>query len=93
MKRLIFNYRKSNGEVSTRDLLAFVTPGNKYAGIDMSPLTTPEVVEDFTAEAAALHNEFMQKMTTLQAKYDLKHNYRQFLESGVSMLEEVEARV
>lgn len=89
MKTLTFKYTKKDGSVSDRVLLAMVTPGgDKYAGIDVSEID-PEHAENFMQRAQELHKKYIESLQELQAMYDLKHNYRQFLASGVSELTEI----
>lgn len=89
MKTLTFTYTKSDGSTSERTLLALVTPGgDKYAGIDVSNID-PVEAQKFIDEAKILNEFYLLKMKELQAKYDLKHNYRQFLPSGMSEITEI----
>jgi hypothetical protein len=88
MKTITFKYTKKDGSVSERTLLAMVTPGDKYAGIDVSELD-PYMAGKFMEEAEAAHLDYISKLTQLQAKYDIVHAYRQFLVSGVSELSEI----
>jgi len=88
MKTLTFTYTKKDGSVSSRTLLAMVTPGDKYAGIDLSDMDEVEAAE-FVAAANLLHQDFLEHMQDLQARFDLKHNYRQFLAGGMSSITEI----
>lgn len=88
MKTLTFTYTKKDGSTSTRTLLSLVVPGDKYAGIDVSDLDANEA-EVFISAMAALHNKFLGDMLELQRRADLKHNYRQFLASGMSNITEI----
>jgi hypothetical protein len=88
MQTLTFTYTKADGSSSERTLFAMVTPGNKYAGIDMT-MMEPNEAAGFAQEAEALRLEYIMKLTSLQEKYDVKHNYRQFLESGVSKINKI----
>lgn len=88
MQTLTFTYTKADGSSSERTLFAMVTPGNKYAGIDMT-MMEPNEAAMFADKAAELHAEFVSNMQKLQAEFDLKHNYRQFLESGVSKINKI----
>ena len=88
MKTLTFKYTKKDGSVSERTLLAMVTPGDKYAGIDVSELY-PTEAEDFILEVKKAHEQFLMRLAFLQTKFDINHSYRQFLASGVSQLEEI----
>jgi hypothetical protein len=88
MKTITFNYRKSDGSISERTLLALITPGNKYAGIDISSLP-PELGAEFVNRYEQLHIDFLAEVKELQAEYDVKHNYRQFNEEGMSDIIEI----
>lgn len=83
MKTLTFTYTKADGSISERTLFAMVTPGNKYAGIDMT-MMEPNEAAAFAKDAAGIYEEYLEKLEALKEKFDVKHNYRQFLESGVS---------
>ena len=88
MKTLTFKYTKKDGSVSSRTLLAMVTPSDKYAGTDLSDLD-PVMAAQFAATADQLQKEYLQKLVELQNAFDLKHSYRQFLASGVSDINEI----
>ncbi|HEY9706380.1 MAG TPA: hypothetical protein V6C58_28345 [Allocoleopsis sp.] len=77
MKLITFTYTKDSGDVSERTLLAMVTPNNYYAGIDMSDIDDVQAM-NFVHEAKIVHEEYLEKLRTLQHKFDLKHSYRQF---------------
>lgn len=83
MKTLTFTYTKADGSTSERTLFAMVTPGNKYSGIDMT-MMEPNDAAAFAQAAAAVYEEYLEKLEALKQEFDVKHNYRQFLESGVS---------
>ena len=88
MKTLNFKYTKKDGSVSERLLLAMTQPTDKFAGIDVTQLEPNEAAE-FIALANTLHSEYLSKLLEIQERYDLKHNYRQFLASGVTNLNEI----
>jgi hypothetical protein len=89
MKTITFNYTKKDGSTSERTLLVMVSPGgDKYAGIDVSSIDPDEAAE-FTAIVEELHADYLDKLQYLQATYDLKHNYRQFLVSGMTDITEI----
>jgi hypothetical protein len=88
MKTLTFTYTKKDGSVSDRTLLALVTPGKMYAGIDLTSIS-PELGSEFVNRYEELHADFMAEVKELQAEFDLKHNYRQFLEEGMSDIIEI----
>lgn len=88
MKTLTFKYTKRDGSVSERTLLAFIQPTDKYAGIDLSELD-PVDAQAFIQEVEDAHNGFLQVLNSIQERYDVVHNYRQFLKDGVSDLTEI----
>ena len=89
MKTITFNYTKKDGSTSERTLLVMVSPGgDKYAGIDMSDVD-PDTAAQFANEAEEAHDGYIALMQEIQARYDLKHNYRQFLESGMNNVTEI----
>lgn len=77
MKVLTFTYTKPDGSVSDRTLMALVTPGDKFAGIDLSNID-PSMGAEFFSRYKDLYADFMAEVKELQAEFDLKHNYRQF---------------
>ena len=89
MKTITFNYTKKDGSTSERTLLVMVSPGgDKYAGIDLSSID-PDSAAQFTNEAEEAHEGYLAMMKEIQDRYDLKHNYRQFLVSGMSDIIEI----
>ena len=89
MKTLNFKYTKADGSISERTILALVEPGgDKYAGIDLT-MMEPSDAATFVREVTALHDGYVDQLKGLQAAFDLKHNYRQFLASGVSEIIEI----
>lgn len=89
MKTIFFNYTKKDDSVSVRTLLVMVSPGgDKYAGIDLTSMDPTEAMK-FSAKAEKLHEDYINNLQELQALYDLKYNYRQFLVSGMSNIEEI----
>lgn len=88
MKTLTFKYTKDDGSTSERTLLAITSPSDKYAGIDLTSLE-PDCGARFIADVEAAHDVFIEEMRALQIKYDLKHNYRQFLPSKMSAVDAI----
>lgn len=89
MKTLTFTYTKKDGSTSQRTLLAMTSPGgDKYGGVDVSELEA-DVSAEFMARAHIVHQKYLSELTQLQAEFDLKHNYRQFLESGMSNVTQI----
>lgn len=87
MKALTFNYTKKDGSESDRLVLVTTFPGDKYAGLDLSQLE-PTTAAEFIDEAKRIHQAYVDQLWALQVQYDLKHSYRQFLDSGVSQVNE-----
>lgn len=88
MQTLTFTYTKADGSSSERTLFALVTPSDRYAGIDMTMLE-PNDAASFATRAERLHNDYVNSLRQLQEEYDMKHNYRQFLASGVSRINKI----
>jgi hypothetical protein len=88
MKTITFTYRKKDNTVSDRTLLVMVSPGDKYAGIDLTSID-PDSAAQFCNEVEELHEAYLAQVQETQARYDLKHNYRQFFESGMSEIIEI----
>lgn len=88
MQTLTFKYTKADGSVSERTLLAQGFPSDKYSGVDMT-MMEPQDAAAFAKAAQELHDYYLAALKKLQADFDLKHNYRQFLASGVSELTKV----
>lgn len=88
MKTITFDYTKKDASTSHRTLLALVTPGDKYAGIDLSELD-PIVAANFVHAAEELHEKYILDMQALQTQFDLKFSYKQFLASGASNVTEI----
>lgn len=78
MKVAAFKYTDVNGKVTNRQLMVFSEPSDKYAGIDVSNTDNEDLVK-FILEYEKAYDEYLSKLEELKAKYDLKHNYRQFL--------------
>jgi hypothetical protein len=90
MKTITFDYTAKTGDVSQRTLLVVKEPYTMYAGIDVSDKYIDiESAMGFVEEVNKLHDDYLASLTLLQAKYDLVHNYRQFLPGGMSNIIEV----
>jgi hypothetical protein len=85
MKLATFGYTDLKGKKSNRVILVSSMPSNKLSGIDVTELSDEEV-GTFANKYDSLHDEFIAKVQELKASYDLKFNYRQFLESGITDL-------
>ena len=78
MKTVEFVYTDAKGNVSTRALMALITPSNAYEGIDVTGLSIEEYME-FLSKCTKLQEEYIKALQAVQAEYDLTHNYRKFL--------------
>ncbi len=91
MKTITFTYTKANGDVSDRTLLVLSEPKeatDKYAGIDISQLDPSEGAK-FVSEYERMYDEYQANLKVVMAKFDVKHNYRQFIETGMSDVIEI----
>lgn len=82
MKLANFTYTDQKGQESLRKVLIIGAPSNKYSGIDVTEYSDEEIVE-FAIEYDRLHDEFLSEVEILKDSMDMKHNYRQFLETGI----------
>jgi hypothetical protein len=63
--------------------MVITSPSDKYTGIDLTELE-PTKAARFVVEYEALHDEFMGKVKELQASFDLRFAFKQFLEDRMS---------
>lgn len=77
MKLIDFNYKKQNGEVSTRCVAVTNEPNKFFEGIDIGHLSTDEFAE-FVNEYSNILDAFKQSQLNLLQTFDLKHNFRRF---------------
>lgn len=78
MKLMEFNYTKANGTTSQRSVIEVVKPTKNYEGMDVSDMPQDQFA-DFIAEYRDLLNKQYEAKMALIHKYDLTHNYRQFI--------------
>lgn len=83
MKLVEFNYKKADGNTSTRSVLELVTPSAHMEGIDVSKMPIEDYA-DFVVHFAQLKNEQYLATMELLSTYDLKTNYRRFLPDQMS---------
>ena len=91
MKTLTFNYTKKDGSTSERTLLVLAEPkpaSDKYSGIDITDLD-PDMGSEFVTRYESIHEAYLESLKKLQAEFDVKHNFRQFFESGMSDVIEI----
>lgn len=86
MKLAKFEYTDTKGKTTQREVFVLGMPTNKLNGIDVSELSQEEQAV-FSFEYDVLVEEFHKKVDELKARFDVKHNFRQFLETGIKNLE------
>ena len=85
MKLANFKYTDLKGKQSPRKVLVLSTPTNKLSGIDVTEYSDEDIAE-FAVEYDKLHDEFLAEVEHLKEYMDMKHNYRQFLETNIAEL-------
>lgn len=86
MKLAKFEYTDTKGKITQREVFVVTMPTNKLSGIDVTELTEEEQAV-FAIEYDALVDEFHSKVDALKKQFDITHNFRQFLETGIKNLE------
>ena len=86
MKLAKFNYTDLKGKQSSRKVLVMSTPTNKLSGIDVTEYSDEDIAE-FAVDFDNLHEEYMSAVEDLKNAFDMKHNYRQFLEQSITDME------
>ena len=82
MKLKEFTYTKANGDVSKRALLVTQEPRTNVAGIDITSMDF-DGYADFIIEVDNLFSKHQAELAELTARYDLTHNYRQFIPANM----------
>jgi hypothetical protein len=83
MKLTEFTYTKENGDVSERALLVTQQPRTNIAGFDVTKMPESDFAA-FITEYETLTERHMAELAEVTAKYDLTHNYRQFIPARMS---------
>lgn len=83
MKLKEFTYTKANGEVSKRALIVTQEPKTNVAGFDVSNMDFDDYA-DFTLDYEDLALKHSEEMKELCARYDITHNYRQFIPANMT---------
>lgn len=86
MKLAKFDYTDLKGKTKARDVLVVSMPSNKLNAIDLAELSEEDKAL-FAVAYSKLMEEHVAKIEALKAEFDLKHSFRQFLESGITNLE------
>lgn len=83
MQLMEFTYTKSPTAVSRRVFIPLSVPSNKYFGLDLSDLD----VEDqalVLSEVGAIEREKQEAIEKVMEKYDIRTQFRTFLEEKMS---------
>ena len=83
MRTLTFKYTKADGKVSERVLLVSAEPTKLYAGTDISSLSDEDQVA-YINDVAEAKELYLQMIKSLNDKYDLNFNFRQFKPESMS---------
>lgn len=86
MKIATFIYTDSKGKISKREVVITGMPSDKLSGIDISEMVT-EDCNDFVAAYSDIQARYISDIENLKAEFDLKHNFRQFLEKNITEME------
>lgn len=78
MKLMEFRYTKPDGTASDRAVIEIASPTKNYSGLDVSQMPESDFAE-FVQEYRELINSQYEAKMALIHKYDLTHNYRQFV--------------
>ena len=77
MKLATFKYTNAKGQTSDRVVAASVMPEKFIKGIDISELDD-EKQGQFLHEMSLAQDRYMEAISDINHKYDVKHNFRQF---------------
>ena len=83
MKYTEFTYTDAKGKVTDRKVLVIQEPSNKLMGIDVSELSEADR-DDFAKGYDEIHQEFLKVIEVLKNNFDVKHNFRQFIDTNIS---------
>lgn len=83
-----FTYTKDSGEQSNRTVVVLSNPSKNVMTLDLSELT-PEELESFKEDYAALRERQNFEFQELLIGYGLSNSFRQFKPEGISNEEEV----
>ena len=90
MKFAAFKYTDTKGKISQRKLLVLDQPSNKLTGIDVTEVEAA-VAQQLAREYDRLLGVFQQSVVELYADFDVRNNYRQFLQTKIESLEVTQA--
>lgn len=83
MKYTEFTYTDAKGKVTERKVLVIQEPSNKLMGIDVSELSESDRI-DFAKGYDEIHQEFLKVVEVLKNNFDVKHNFRQFIDANIA---------
>jgi hypothetical protein len=85
MKLASFVYTDTKGKITNREVFVTGMPTNKLNGIDVSELSAEDQAL-FSFQYDMLLEDFHKQVDDLQKRFDVTHNFRQFLESRIQDL-------
>ena len=83
-----FDYTKTSGDVSKRDVLVVSEPTNVVFGIDLSELN-PDDMAEFLEDYRKVFDAKQRELAEVMAKYDLTNRFRRFTPEGMSNITKV----
>jgi len=90
MKFAAFNYTDAKGKITQRKLLVLDQPTNKVAGIDVTELES-DTAQQLAREYDRLLGAFQQSVQELYADFDVRNNFRQFVQERMTSVEITQA--
>lgn len=90
MKFAAFKYTDAKGKITQRKLLVIDQPSNKLTGIDVTELEA-EAAQQLAREYDRLLDNFRQSVLELQVDFDVRNNFRQFLQERMTSVEITQA--
>lgn len=78
-----FTYTKTSGDVSKRALVVTQQPRANIAGFDVTTMPVDDLMQ-FMDEYDTMYARHTAELAEVTAKYDLTHNYRQFIPARMS---------
>lgn len=83
-----FDYTKTSGDVSKRDVLVVSEPTNVVFGIDISELN-PDDMAEFLEDYRKVFDAKQRELAEVMAKYDLANRFRRFTPEGMTNITKV----
>lgn len=83
MKVAEFKYTKANGITSERTVLVTQEPTKHLSGIDVTEMDD-DMYFEYVNEVQSMITRHKEEMIALGTKFDLKHNFRQFIQENIT---------